>query len=341
MPTYSNCITESLKNKALAARMVDPLRKYALRTLERETRLLRLQASFYTAVETALQNKLNVPDALKYKRVIAREYSSELIKSNGFARMSSLMKHSYAGYNEAVPLNTLYREYTEQVNLVLDELIAVNAKEDYYTNVNLRNIAEMTIRYDDQLDMIEGLREKGEKLVYIEAHVNCSKRCEKYQVGGSMHPSGLYSLDGTTGKTAEGVPYKPLEFATNNPIDLYTTRAGKQYQNGCITGFNCRHRLVPYVPHKPPTIIPEKAIKERRAIETAQREMEREIRYQKRLAIQTKGVYPAKSAKARAEAIKLNEEYIAFCKRHKVAYYPDRTKVLKGERAFPLRRKDR
>ena len=238
-------LSESLKNKALAARMVEPLRKYALRTLERETRLLRLQASFYTAVETALQNKLNVPDALKYKRVIAREYSSELIKSNGFARMSSLMKHSYAAYNEAVPLNTLYREYTEQVNLVLDELIAVNAKEDYYTNVNLRNIAEMTIRYDDQLDMIEGLREKGEKLVYIEAHVNCSKRCEKYQVGGSMHPSGLYSLDGTTGKTAEGVHYKPLEFATNNPIDLYTTRAGKQYQNGCITGFNCRHRLVP------------------------------------------------------------------------------------------------
>lgn len=334
-------LSESLKNKALAARMVDPLRKYALRTLERETRLLRLQASFYAAVEASLVNKLNVPDALKYKRVIAREYSSELIKSNGFARMSSLMKHSYAAYNEAVPLNTLYREYTEQVNLVLDELIAVNAKEDYYTNVNLRNIAEMTIRYDDQLDMIEGLREKGEKLVYIEAHANCSKRCEKYQVGGSMHPSGLYSLDGTTGKTAEGIFYKPLEFATNNPIDLYTTRAGKQYQNGCITGFNCRHKLVPYVPHRPPTIIPEKAIKERRAIETAQREMEREIRYQKRLAIQTKGVYPAKSAKARAKAMKLNDEYIAFCKRHKVAYYPDRTKVLKGEKSFPLRREDR
>ena len=189
--------------------------------------------------------------------------------------------------------------------------------------------------------MIEELRANGQKLVYIEAHANCSKRCEKYQVGGSMHPSGLYSLDGTSGVTADGVKFLPLEFATNNPIDLYTTRAGKTYQNGCITGFNCRHKLIPYVPQQPPTIIPEKAIRERRAIELRQREMEREIRYQKRLALQTKGIYPAKAAKARAEAVRLNNEYIAFCKKHKVAFYPDRTKVLKGERAFPLRRKDR
>ena len=334
-------LVQNIENKALAARMVEPLRKYALRTLERETRLLRLQASFYSAVNAALIYKSNVPDAVKYSRVIAREYSSELISSKGFSRLSTLMTHSYAAYNEAVPLNTLYREYTEQVNLTLDELIAVDAKEDYVTNVNLRNIAEMTIRYDEQLDMIEELRANGQKLVYIEAHANCSKRCEKYQVGGSMHPSGLYSLDGTSGVTADGVKFLPLEFATNNPIDLYTTRAGKTYQNGCITGFNCRHKLIPYVPQQPPTIIPEKAIRERRAIELRQREMEREIRYQKRLALQTKGIYPAKAAKARAEAVRLNNEYIAFCKKHKVAFYPDRTKVLKGERAFPLRRKDR
>lgn len=331
-------LAQSLKNKDLAARMVEPLRRYALRTLERETRLIRLQASFYAAVESSLDRKLNVPDALKYKRVIAREYSSELIKSKGF---TTLMRHSYAAYNEAVPLNTYYKEYTEQVNLTLDELISVNAKEDYTTNVNLRNIAEMTVRYDHQLDMIEDLREKGEKLVYIEAHANCSKRCAKYQVGGSLHPSGLYSLDGTTGETPEGVKYRPLEFATNNPIDLYITRAGKQYQNGCITGFNCRHKLVPYVPHKPPVIIPDKAIKERRAIELKQREMEREIRYQKRLSIQTKGIYPAKSQKARLKAIELNKAYVDFCKSNKVAYHPDRTKVLNGERSFKLRREDR
>lgn len=334
-------LSQSIKNKQLAERLAEALRKYSLRTLERETRLLRLQASFYSAVNAALIYKSNVPDAVKYSRVIAREYSSELIGSKGFSRLSTLMTHSYAAYNEAVPLNTLYKEYTEMVNLTLNELIAVDAKEDYVTNVNLRNIAEMTIRYDEQLDMIEGLRNEGVRLAYIEGHVNCSKRCAKYQVGGTLHPSGLYSLDGTYGETPDGIKYVPLEFATNNPIDLYTTRAGKTYQNGCITGFNCRHKLTPYKPNNPPVIIPEKAIRERRAIELRQREMEREIRYQKRLAIQTKGVYPIKSARAKAEAIKLNNEYIAFCQKHKVAFYPERTKVLSGEERFPLRRVDR
>ena len=88
-----------------------------------------------------------------------------------------------------------------------EALVKADAKEDYSTNVNLRNIAEMQIRYEHQQDMIQSLRDNGTRLVYIVPHANASERCEKYQVGGSLHPSGLYSLDGTTGTTAEGVDY--------------------------------------------------------------------------------------------------------------------------------------
>lgn len=103
-------------------------------------------------------------------------------------------------------------------------------------------------------------------------------------LGGSLHPSGGYSLDGTEGVTADGVRYKPLEFSADNPIDRYITRSGKVYQDGCITGFNCRHILRDYVPGAKPQAIPKRVIERQRAIEEKQREYERRIRdYKKRL----------------------------------------------------------
>jgi hypothetical protein len=155
-----------------------------------------------------------------------------------------------------------------------------------------------------------------------------------------MHPTGLYSLDGSTGKTADGIFYRPLEFATDNPADEYVTREGRVYQNGCITGFNCRHILQPYRPKEVVRAIPTAVIERRREVEERQRAYEREIRYQKRLAVQASGVNNALAKRARKRARALNSAYERFSEKNRVAFYRERTRILDDESLFRLRPSD-
>lgn len=312
---------DSLKEKAR-----DGLRAYAQRCYKKERDLLLLHVTAFAVLLKAQADKRREARPLirKFNSTISEEYRS----SRGFQRTLNVTIPDTA-YTSAVPLNTYYKEYSKKVEKVFTELVESNAKESYETNVSLRNVAEMTVRYEGQLDMIESKRREGKKLVYILPHVNCSERCEKYQVGGSLHPSGLYSLDGTSGITSDGVKYVPLEFATDNPRDRYVTKAGKVYQNGCLTGFNCRHRLGDYIPGAKPVPIPDAAIKRQRAVEEKQREYERRIRECKKAAL----IADSKEKRSyfKSKAIDLNEEYRRFSVKNKVSWHPDRVKIFDNE----------
>lgn len=344
---------KDIKSDTLRPRIVAPLRKYALDTLNRERRLMYERALFYSAVMMSLTGSTDVVKARELKRnVLDKDYTAELIESQGFKEMLQSLKSPLPpfdgaawrmradNYRQGLPLDVFYKRYNEAVKETLSEIVGGDAREEYGVNINLRNIAEMTVRYDHQLDMVNGLRDSGVKLVYIVPHANCSKRCEKYQVGGSMHPTGLYSLDGSTGKTADGIFYRPLEFATDNPIDEYVTREGRVYQNGCITGFNCRHILQPYRPKETVRAIPTAVIERRREVEERQRAYEREIRYQKRLAVQASGVNNALAKRARKRARALNAAYERFSEKNRVAFYRERTRILDDESLFRLRPSD-
>ena len=328
-------LIRELDSPELKRRVVEPLRRYAAKTLEREMRLFREKAFFYALVIFSISHKREVREAERLNAtVIKSDFPKPLIESPGFKKLVDDWDMQIINHPPQLPLSIYHREYTYKVEEVLTELVAADAKEDYDTNVNLRNIAEMTVRYEYQQDMVQGFKEKGTNLVYIIPHSNCSKRCEPWQVGGSSHPSGLYSLDGSKGTTPEGVPYIPLETATNI---TYTTRAGKTYINGCITGFGCRHKLKAYKPGEEVKPIPDSVIKKCREIEQKQRSYEREIRYQKRLYVQAKGNAPKIAKEAYKKAGELNSEYIKYSKKNDVAYYPDRTKILDDERDFKLR----
>ena len=324
-------LCEKLTNDTLKEKARKALRLYAQKTYSNERQIATESAIFYSLVITA--SRYGADKAQKYKKTFEDNVSSAYRSSPGFKRLLN-MELDHTAYNSSVPLNTYYKEYMKRVEELTEELVTRGAKEDYTTNVSLRNIAEMTVRYEHQVNMIDEKRQSGVKLVYILPHANCSKRCEKYQVGGSLHPSGLYSLDGSTGVTKEGIKYRPLEFATDNPIDRYTTKAGITYQNGCLTGFNCRHTLGDYKPGAKPIAIPEKVIAKRREIEQKQREYERQIREQKKLYIQLKDVNPkaAKAAKLRGE--KLYDEYKNFSRKNEVAYTPDRIKLFESDKEF-------
>lgn len=321
---------EQLKNEQLKQKTREGLRIYAQKCYKKERDLLLLHAGMLALLISASRKKERSANPLikRYNADVSAEYRN----TPGFKHALSYDLYNDladTAYTNAVPLGEYFKDYSKKVKQTFDELVSSSAHEDYSTNVSLRNVAEMTVRYESQLDMIEEKRKEGKRLVYILAHANCSKRCEKYQVGGSSHPSGLYSLDGTSGTTPEGIKYVPLEFATDNPADRYITRAGKVYQNGCLTGFNCRHQLGDYVPGVKPLAIPKKVIERRRAVEEKQREYEREIRNYKKAAVIAEN--PKQAANFRKAARKLNEEYRQFSVKNKVAWNPDRVKIFDNE----------
>ena len=309
-------LTDNLTSEALIVRCRAILPNYAMRMLLRERKLVETYALWYIYAITAKRKKLN--GSANAYALVEQRISPELRKTPLFK--AAVLSIPDQAYNWAVPLEQWQRNYTKTIKTLTEELVYSDAKEDYSTNVNLRNIAEMTVRYERQIERITELRNDGVKLVWIEPHANCSERCEKYQ-------GKLYSLDGTFGKI-DGNSYRPLEYATNNPSDIYITKAGRIYQNGCITGFNCRHQLLPYEKGNRPMEIPADVIARRRAIEQRQRQMESNIRVQKRKAILMRNLSPEAYKKARETASKMTEVYEKFSRKNNAAFSRERTSVF-------------
>ena len=318
-------VCDKLHSEELKQKVMRSLRLYAQRTYAKQREIL-IESVILYAVLILGAHRGN-SDAIRQKKIYDNAFSDKFRHSPGF--LSVLEKElTNVTYPTAIPLGIYHKNYMRRVENLTNELIKARAKEDYTTNVSLRNIAEMTIRYEHQLNMIAEKRKSGKKLVYILAHANCSKRCQKYQIGGTKHPSGLYSLDGTSGVTEDGIRYVPLEFATDNPDDLYTTKAGITYQNGCLTGFNCRHKLGDYVPGVRPEPIPDSVIQNRREIEAKQREYERQIREYTKSSIAMQGINSKLSKKYRTAAIEKTEEYKQFSLSNNAAWYPERLKLF-------------
>lgn len=309
-------LIDKLTNDELKARCRALFPSYAVKLLLRERALVRTYALWYGyALAARSLNKRGGRAAFERAN---KAISPTLRKTPLFKAVITSIPDK--AYNWAVPLEQWERSYTKTINRIMVDLVYSDAKEDYTTNVNLRNIAEMTVRYERQLERLEELKADGVKLVWIEPHANCSERCEKYQ-------GKLYSLDNSSGKI-DGIDYRPLEYATNNPVDRYVTRAGKVYQNGCITGFNCRHQLIPYATGNRPMPIPADVIARRRAIEQRQREMERDIRAQKRKAVLMRNVSPEAYNKAREKASRMTELYEEYSRKNDAAFSRERTSIF-------------
>ena len=189
--------------------------------------------------------------------------------------------------------------------------------DDASGRMSLRGKAEMEVRYQHNLDMIDNLKKGGNKLVICSTHADCSERCAKWQ-------GRVYSLDGTSGTTDDGRKYVPLEVATDI---YYTTKKGKTYKNGLL-GFNCRHYLVPY---KSGYRFPKPNVQEERkeyAITLKQRQLEREVIKWKTEAVTCKRTDKTRYLYAKGKAEEWNDAYIKFSKENGRAYYPSRTKII-------------
>ena len=247
--------------------------------------------------------------------------------------------YTSATYSMATPTGKYFKEYMQGVKAKLDAIVMLSAKPSYSDRVNLLNIAEMTVRYEDNMNQIESKRENGVRLVWVEPHANCSERCSHWQVGGDRHRSGLYSLDGKSGVAPDGRKYIPIETAIDQFV---TTKGGKTYRNG-LFGFGCRHRLLDWKMGNKPIPIPASVIEKRRKAEEKQRELEREYRHLREAASLYTGFPGLEGAAkwAREKAAALRKEYEDFTGRNDLVSYDDRLKSFPGEHSPEMQKKIR
>lgn len=275
-----------------------------------------LTAFHYLALQASKGFPYIASPTTKRDKAIMEDLSKSL--PLGKKSVISEITPSFTTDAKGVPVSTYYKEvWDEKVKPTLDRLMKEVALDpsDYTGRNSLRNLAEMEVRYNDHLEAIEDLKKAGVKLVVASSHADCSGRCAKWQ-------GRVYSLDGTSGTTANGYKYVPLEEATDV---YYTTKAGRVYKNGLL-GFNCRHKLEEYKGELLPTISAETR-KAEYDITLKQRELERAVRKKRVEALMLKDINKAGYEKARAEAKALYGKYKKYCHEHERAYYPMRVAV--------------
>lgn len=270
------------------------------------------------AVERVLTKYSSVDMVNGLSRVVP-QITSEITTLTPKARVQAL---TYESTEFGLPLREWSKTYMKEVEKTLDTMVQTQAKDpnDPTERNSLRNKAEMLVRYESHIDEINDFKAKGTKLVVCSVHADCSDRCKDYQ-------GKIYSLDGTSGETNDGRKYVPLEYATQNPKDRYTTKQGITYQNG-LFGFNCRHKLFEYKENMVIPSVSEKRRKQEDKITKRQRELEREVIYWREQALILKGIDNDGYKHAKQMAKQSMQEYEDFCIKHNRPYYIDRTKIL-------------
>lgn len=206
--------------------------------------------------------------------------------------------------------------YMERVKNALNELIDSEVKYDEH--VSLRNIAEMTVRYEKTTKSLEDMKEKGINLIVTSRHENCSKRCEKWQ-------GGHYTLDNTY-QEVDGIQFIPLSKATDQYV---TTKSGKTYKNGHLTGYNCRHYAIPYRKGYEPPMVDKATVEKQRAIDKRMRELERLIRRWKEKVAMFKGTDMKNEYQEAVKKVRYwKQAYITFCRANRRAIEPSRIEVF-------------
>lgn len=219
--------------------------------------------------------------------------------------------------------SALIKDYKKQVRAVVKAL-TVDPPEIQLSDVNnkpykmsTRSYAEMSVRYEANLEDVKNLKANNVKLVWTSSHADASPRCQPYQ-------GKLYSLDGTSGKTEDGISYTPLDKALLGP---------KGDGNGIINGYNCRHYLIEYKPGSKAPIDYDKAtVMRENQINNKQRNFEsniRQLKLQERLAKKSGDKELAKRLNNRWKILEL--EYQKFSLQNDRAYFPWRTAIIRDE----------
>lgn len=203
-------------------------------------------------------------------------------------------------------------DYPAALRKKMDELASTPATtyEPGKKPISLWQKAELEVRYDGQMQMLDELRASGVKYAWTSSHPDCSKRCEPWQ-GKLMDLTNHAKGGNHQVTTIDGHPVYSL-------IDIMAKTDKYGYHNNIICGFNCRHKLIPYKEGVyGPKQYTQKEVAKERAIEERIRQMERTIRD---MNTRVKLYYEAgqiKNANKLQNRVKiLISKYQSFCEQH-------------------------
>ena len=236
------------------------------------------------------------------------------------------------GFNRGIEAGRFYGDVQKDIKSQMRDYtdFKAAASRPYLINVNQRNIVEMGVRFKAYQDLKRRMIDDGVRLVYVAPHANCSKRCQPWQ-------GRVYSLDGSKG-TVDGRSFIPIEDAAENVTVRGKRDPSRVYAAG-LFAYNCRHTMTEYERGQKIEVIPADVIERQREIETAQRELEREIRALREKHLLYKQIFEVtEDAKIKAEMAVIwklylikRKNYYDFCERNKIPQLGDRLKVVTGE----------
>lgn len=248
--------------------------------------------------------------------------NSQNIEVGGIKNIRDYFTTGETGYSQMFIEDYQKRVNQEIMRIASQNVVLVNRKGHA---ISARNLAEMQVRFEEQVKDMERLKEKGAKFVVATSHANASTRCQPWQ-------GKIYILDAEVGSVAikdnhyDGEP-KPIG-KTPDGKDYYSLREAMIHG---FLGYNCRHRLILY---KPGMIMPKEytanQVSKERSIETTARSLERQIRVAKKRALLSSDKEERK--KFREKSKKLQDVYWQYCKEHDYPVAEWRTRIALNER---------
>lgn len=187
---------------------------------------------------------------------------------------------------------------------IAKERFVIKGKAGY--SLSIRNLAEMSARFEAQRDELTKLEDSGVKFAYASTHVNASARCAIWQ-------GKLFKLDvAPDAKFKQNVDlnYKPEPIGEIDGIKYYSLKEAMEHG---FLGYNCRHRLVKYTKGMDRfTGYPKGQIEHERKLEQTQRKLERDVVHAKQALAMA--VTKEEAKELRSKVYNLRETYYNYCK---------------------------
>ena len=248
--------------------------------------------------------------------------NSQNIEVGGIKNIRDYFTTGETGYSQMFIEDYQKRVNQEIMRIASQNVVLVNRKG---RAISARNLAEMQVRFEEQVKDMERLKEKGAKFVVATSHANASERCQPWQ-------GKIFELDAKVGDVTIG-----KEIQHGEPTPKGKTPDGKDYyslkeamEKGFL-GYNCRHRIIEYKTGMTmPKQYTENQINKERNIEQTARSLERQIRNAKKKSMLANNSLDRK--KYQEESKKLQDTYWNYCKEHDYPVAEWRTRIAINER---------
>ena len=262
-----------------------------------------------------------VEPKIKGKSIIINIDGKDNFELGGVKNIRDYFTTGETGYSQM-----FIEDYQKRVNQEITKIASSNVvlRDSLNRHLSVRNLAEMQVRYEEQVKDIDRLNKNGVEFVYASSHANASKRCQPWQ--GKLFKLDLKSFEGKPGEYDP--TYTPKVKGTIDGKDYYSL--ADAFNHGFL-GYNCRHHLIAYKKGMtPPKQYEARKIENERNKELNIRQMERQIRTAKRKAMLASNKEERKKWTEASKA--LQDTYWDYCKKNNYAVAEWRTRISLNER---------